>query len=88
MKLRDVSDRTEDNPYSVADTRRPETLRSKPIETDAIVSKILGYDVKGDDKRLVQFVVQLKKELGPEAPVQYLLNTSKTVQEQLKAMFS
>lgn len=87
MKLIDVSDRSEANPYSVADAKAPSPNRTAPIETDALVSKIVGFQVKGDDKRLIQFVVQLKKDFGPESPTQYLLNTNKEVQDRLKAMF-
>lgn len=88
MALKDVSDRQLENGYTVAESKQPDKQTWKPIETDDVVSKIVGYNVKGDDKRLIQFVVQLKKEFGPEAQVQYLLNTNQEVQEKLKALFT
>ena len=88
MKLHDVSDRNEEHPYSVADAKVPSLSRTKPIETDALVSGIVGYKIKGDDKRLIQFVVALKREYGPEASAQYLINTNKEVQDKLKVAFS
>ena len=85
MRLTDVSDRQTDNPYSASDAKMPPATKTVPIATDELVSKIVGHAIKGDDKRLIRFVVELKRTYGPEAPVQYLLNTDKNVQEMLKA---